>query len=164
MKKIKKKNNHHYISLIAILFFTYAVTFPGGLITKASIDVWYENLIKPAFNPPNWVFGPVWTILYTMMAVAAWLAYKRSNDLKSILVVYFIHLLINSSWSFIFFYYKQIFLGTFVISAIIGFIIYLIFLYSRHSKVAVLLMLPYLAWTIFALYLNSSIYITNVIG
>ena len=80
MKKIKKKNNHHYISLIAILFFTYAVTFPGGLITKASIDVWYENLIKPAFNPPNWVFGPVWTILYTMMAVAAWLAYKRSND------------------------------------------------------------------------------------
>ena len=98
------------------------------------------------------------------MAVAAWLAYKRSNDLKSILVVYFIHLLINSSWSFIFFYYKQIFLGTFVISAIIGFIIYLIFLYSRHSKVAVLLMLPYLAWTIFALYLNSSIYITNVIG
>ena len=137
------------------------LTFPAGFVTRAALDPWYYNLVKPAFNPPNWIFGPVWTLLYIMMSVAAWLAYKKSKNSNKILTVYFIHLLINASWSYVFFYYKQIFLASFIISIIIFFILYLMVLYSKYSKPSVLLMLPYFAWSTFALYLNSTIYILN---
>lgn len=160
MKKSKSKSQG-YLSLLAIVFATFLITLPAGFVSRAALDPWYFNLIKPAFNPPNWIFGPVWTALYAMMSVAVWLAYKKSNYSNKILIVYFIHLLINASWSYVFFYYKQIFLASFVISIIIFFILYLMIIYSKYSKPSVVLMLPYFAWSTFALYLNSTIYILN---
>jgi tryptophan-rich sensory protein len=160
MKKSKSKSQG-YSSLFAIVVATFLITFPAGFVTRAALDPWYYNLVKPAFNPPNWIFGPVWTLLYAMMSVAAWLAYKKSKHSNKILTVYFIHLLINASWSYVFFYYKQIFLASFIISIIIFFILYLMVLYSKYSKPSVVLMLPYFAWSTFALYLNSTIYILN---
>jgi tryptophan-rich sensory protein len=156
--KLKPRN---YLSLFFIIFATFLITFPSGFITKADMYPWYYNLAKPAFNPPDWVFGPVWTILYAMMSVAVWLAYKKSKYSNKILVIYFVHLFINASWSYIFFYYKQIFLASFIISVIIFFILYLMVLYSKYSKPSVVLMLPYFAWSSYALYLNSTIYILN---
>jgi tryptophan-rich sensory protein len=156
-----KSQSKGYLSLFIIIVATFFITFPAGLVTRAALDPWYYNLAKPEFNPPNWIFGPVWTVLYVMMSLAAWLAYKKSNHSNKILVVYFIHVLINSSWSYVFFYYKQIFLASFVISIIIFFIFYLMILYSKYSKPSVILMLPYFAWSTFALYLNSTIYILN---
>jgi tryptophan-rich sensory protein len=164
MKKIKSKiktSSKGYFSLFLIIAVTFFITFPAGFVTRAALDPWYYNLVKPAFSPPNWIFGPVWTILYAMMSVAAWLAYRRSGNSNKILIVYFIHVFINASWSYVFFYYKQIFLASFVISLIIFFILYLMVLYSKFSKPSVILMLPYFAWSIFALYLNSTIYILN---
>ena len=158
MKKSKSKG---YLSLFVITTTTFLITFPAGFVTRAALDPWYYNLVKPELSPPNWIFGPVWTALYIMMSAAAWLAYKRSKHSNKILVVYFVHLLINASWSYIFFHYKQIFLASFVISIIIFFILYLMVLYSRYSKPSVVLMLPYFAWSTFALYLNSTIYILN---
>ncbi len=160
MKKSNLKSQG-YSSLFAIVVATFLITFPAGFVTRAALDPWYYNLAKPAFNPPNWIFGPVWTLLYIMMSVAAWLAYKKSKNSNKILAVYFIHLLINASWSYVFFYYKQIFLASFIISIIIFFILYLMILYSKCSKPSVVLMLPYFAWSTFALYLNSTIYILN---
>jgi tryptophan-rich sensory protein len=160
MEKSKSKSQG-YLSLFAIVAATFFITFPAGFVTRAAIDTWYDNLVKPAFNPPNWIFGPVWTLLYVMMSVAVWLAYKKSKHSNKILAIYFIHLLINASWSYVFFYYKQIFLASFIISIIIFFILYLMVLYSKYSKPSVLLMLPYFAWSTFALYLNSTIYILN---
>lgn len=160
MKKSKSKSQG-YLSLLAIVFATFLITLPAGFVSRAALDPWYFNLIKPAFNPPNWIFGPVWTALYAMMSVAVWLAYKKSKYSNKILIVYFIHLLINASWSYVFFYYKQIFLASFVISIIIFFILYLMIIYSKYSKPSVVLMLPYFAWSTFALYLNSTIYILN---
>jgi tryptophan-rich sensory protein len=157
--KLKATN---YLSLFLIIFATFLITFPSGFITKAAIDPWYYNLVKPAFNPPNWVFGPVWTILYAMMSVAVWLAYNKSKHSNKILVIYFIHLFTNASWSYVFFYYKQIFFASFVISIILFFILYLMVLYSKYSKLSVVLMLPYFAWSIYALYLNSTIYMLNI--
>lgn len=160
MEKSKSKSQG-YLSLIVIIAATFLITFPAGFVTRAALDPWYYNLAKPAFNPPNWIFGPVWTLLYIMMSVAVWLAYKKSKHSNKILAIYFIHLLINASWSYVFFYYKQIFLASFIISIIIFFILYLMVLYSKYSKPSVLLMLPYFAWSTFALYLNSTIYILN---
>jgi tryptophan-rich sensory protein len=160
MKKSKSKSKG-YLSLFAITVVTFLITLPAGFVTRAALNPWYYNLVKPEFSPPNWIFGPVWTALYLMMSVAAWLAYKRSKHSNKILVVYFIHVLINASWSYVFFYYKQIFLASFVISIIIFFILYLMILYSKYSKPSVVLMLPYFAWSTFALYLNSTIYILN---
>ena len=156
-----KSKSRNYLGLFFIIFATFLITFPAGFITKAAMDPWYYNLVKPAFNPPNWVFGPVWTILYAMMSVAVWLAYNKSKNSNKILVIYFVHLFINASWSYVFFYYKQIFLASFVISIIIFFILYLMVLYSKYSKPSVVLMLPYFAWSTYALYLNSTIYILN---
>jgi tryptophan-rich sensory protein len=160
MKKSNLKSQG-YSSLFSIVVATFLITLPAGFVTRAALDPWYYNLVKPAFNPPNWIFGPVWTLLYIMMSVAVWLAYKKSKHSKKILTVYFVHLLINASWSYVFFYYKQIFLASFIISIIIFFILYLMVLYSKYSKPSVLLMLPYFAWSTFALYLNSTIYILN---
>ena len=160
MEKSKSKSKG-YSSLFVIVAATFLITFPAGLVTRAALDPWYYNLVKTAFNPPNWIFGPVWTLLYVMMSVAVWLAYKKSKHSNKILAIYFIHLLINASWSYVFFYYKQIFLASFIISIIIFFILYLMVLYSKYSKPSVLLMLPYFAWSTFALYLNSTIYILN---
>jgi tryptophan-rich sensory protein len=159
--KNSKSQSKGYLSLFIIIVATFFITFPSGFVTRAALDPWYYNLVKPEFNPPNWIFGPVWTVLYVLMSVAAWLAYKKSNHSNKILLVYFIHVLINSSWSYVFFYYKQIFLASFVISVIIFFIFYLMILYSKYSKPSVVLMLPYFAWSTFALYLNSTIYILN---
>jgi len=160
MKKNKSESKGYQI-LVVIVVATFLITIPAGFVTKAALDPWYYNLVKPAFNPPNWIFGPVWTLLYIMMSVAAWLAYKKSKNSNKILTVYFVHLLINASWSYVFFYYKQIFIASFIISIIIFFILYLMVLYSKYSKPSVLLMLPYFAWSTFALYLNSTIYILN---
>ena len=156
-----KPRPRHYLSLFFIILATFLITFPSGFVTKAAMDPWYYNLAKPAFNPPNWIFGPVWTLLYAMMSVAVWLAYNKSKYSNKILVIYFIHLFINASWSYVFFYYKQIFLASFIISLIIFFILYLMVLYSKYSKSSVVLMLPYFAWSTYALYLNSTIYILN---
>ena len=136
MKKSKSKFQG-YFSLLIIILVTFLITFPAGFVTRAALDPWYYNLAKPALNPPNWIFGPVWTILYAMMSVAVWLAYKKSKNSNKILAVYFIHLLINASWSYVFFYYKQIFLASFIISIIIFFILYLMVLYSKYSKPSV---------------------------
>ena len=160
MKK-NKSESKGYLSLFTIVVATFLITFPAGFVTRAALDPWYYNLVKPAFNPPKWIFGPVWTLLYIMMSVAAWLAYKKSKNSNKILTVYFVHLLINASWSYVFFHYKQIFIASFIISIIIFFILYLMVLYSKYSKPSVLLMLPYFAWSTFALYLNSTIYILN---
>ncbi len=73
MEKSKSKSQG-YLSLFAIVAATFFITFPAGFVTRAALDPWYYNLVKPAFNPPNWIFGPVWTLLYVMMSVAVWLA------------------------------------------------------------------------------------------
>ena len=78
MKK-NKSESKGYLSLFVIVVATFLITFPAGFVTRAALDPWYYNLVKPAFNPPNWIFGPVWTLLYIMMSVAAWLTYKKAN-------------------------------------------------------------------------------------
>ena len=111
-----------YISLIGFIFITFFASAIGGFTTRISKEPWYSTINKPSFNPPDWVFAPVWTALYICMAFAIWLIWINPKKTKKIFYIYFIHLFVNTTWSVIFFGLHQIFLALLVIGLIIFFI------------------------------------------
>ena len=152
--------NNKYLSLGLILLVTFAASGIGGFVTSSFKEPWYSEIILPTFNPPSWVFGPVWTTLYILMSLAAWLAWKQTSD-KKILQIYFIHLFFNSIWSVIFFGFHQIFIALIDLGIIIIFIIWLMKIYYQVNKISFLLMTPYLLWSSYALMLNVAIFYLN---
>ena len=150
-----------YISLFSFIIITFTASAIGGFSTKISKEPWYSNINKSSFNPPDWVFAPVWTILYIFMAVAIWLIWINPKKINKIIYVYFIHLLFNATWSIIFFGFHQIFLALINIVLIIFFIIWLIKLYLPINNLSVYLMIPYLAWCCYAFILNLNLYLLN---
>ncbi len=152
--------NNKYISLALILLVTFLASGIGGFVTSSFKEPWYSQIILPTFNPPSWVFGPVWNLLYIFMSVAAWIAWKKISD-KKILQVYFVHLFFNSIWSIIFFGFHQIFIALIDLVIILAFIIWLMKIYYQDSKISFLLMIPYLLWSFYALILNTTIFYLN---
>ena len=150
-----------YISLIGFIFVTFFASAIGGFTTRISKEPWYSTINKPSFNPPDWVFAPVWTTLYIFMAFSIWLIWINPRKTKKIFYIYFIHLFINTTWSVIFFGLHQIFLALLVIGLIIFFIIWLIRLYLPVNKWSVYLMIPYLGWCCYAFVLNLNLYLLN---
>ena len=149
-----------YLSLFLILLITFIASAIGGFTTASFKEPWYSQIILPSFNPPSWVFGPVWTTLYVMMSVAIWKIWINSFDLK-LLKLYLIHLFFNGTWSIIFFGFHQIGLALINLVVIVIFIILLMQRYFIRDKVSLYLMIPYFLWTSYALILNSSIFILN---
>tara|TARA_B100001996_G_scaffold210441_1_gene161484 strand:+ start:454 stop:918 length:465 start_codon:yes stop_codon:yes gene_type:complete len=149
-----------YLSLGLILLFTFVASGVGSFVTSSFKEPWYSGILLPSFNPPSWVFGPVWTTLYIFMSVAAWSAWKKASDNK-ILQIYFIHLFFNSIWSVIFFGFHQIFLALINLGIILIFIIWLMRIYYQVNKISFLLMTPYLLWSSYALILNGAIFYLN---
>ena len=149
-----------YLSLLLILLITFVPSFIGGFTTFFFKDPWYSQIILPSFNPPSWVFAPVWSTLYIMMSVAIWNVWISLFDVKT-LKLYFIHLFFNGSWSVMFFGFHQIGLALINLMLILFFILLLMKIYLKKNKISFYLMLPYLAWSTFALILNISIYIHN---
>ncbi len=152
--------NNKYISLALILLVTFVASSIGGFVTSSFKEPWYSEIILPTFNPPSWVFGPVWTTLYILMSVAAWIAWNKTSD-KKILQVYFVHLFFNSLWSVIFFGFHQIFIALIDLGIILIFIIWLMKIYYQINKISFLLMMPYLLWSSYALVLNTTIFYLN---
>ena len=155
-----------YKILIITLFLTYLISVPAGIVTGASVGTWYTTIVRPSFSPPNWVFGPIWTTLYALMSFAVWNAWRQrssSNQImaKNILIIYYVHLLVGASWSFVFFGLHQIGYAALIIVFILFFIIWLMKLYFRISKLSFYLMVPYLLWSSFALLLNITIWKLN---
>ena len=149
-----------YLSLFIILLITFIASAIGGFTTSSFKEPWYSEIILPSFNPPSWVFAPVWTTLYVMMSIAIWKIWTVSYDLK-ILKLYFIHLFFNGTWSVAFFGFHQIGLALINLFVIIIFIILLMKNYLRRNKTSYYLMIPYLLWSSYALILNSSIFFLN---
>ena len=149
-----------YLSLFLILLITFIASAIGGFTTNSFKEPWYSQIILPSFNPPSWVFGPVWTTLYIMMSIAIWKIWINSFDLK-ILKLYFIHLLFNGSWSIIFFGFHQIGLALVNLVIILIFIVLLMKRYFSRDKISFYLMIPYFLWSSFAFILNSSIFMLN---
>ena len=149
-----------YLSLFIILLITSLASAIGGFTTASFKEPWYSEIILPSYNPPSWVFAPVWTTLYVMMSIAIWKIWINSFDSK-ILKLYFIHLFFNGTWSIVFFGFHQIGLALINLVIIIIFIILLMKSYYVRDKVSFYLMTPYLLWSSYALILNSSIFLIN---
>lgn len=149
-----------YLSLFLILLITFIPSAIGGFTTASFKEPWYSEIILPSFNPPSWVFAPVWTILYIMMAIAIWKVWINSFDLK-ILKLYFVHIFFNGTWSIFFFGFHQIGLALINLFIILIFIFLLMKNYFHRDKISFCLMIPYLLWSCYALILNSSIFYLN---
>ena len=150
-----------FISFVLFFIITYSASFIGGMATISFKEPWYSQLIKSNYNPPDWVFAPVWTTLYFMMTLAIWLYWHSKNRDMSTIYVYFIHVVFNTTWSIVFFGLHQILLSLIVLLVLIFLIIVLIVRYKRVNLVSYYLMIPYLLWTTYALFLNFNLLILN---
>ena len=150
-----------FISFFLFLIITFSASFVGGMVTIRFKEPWYSQLIKSNFNPPDWVFAPVWTTLYLMMTLAIWFYWHSKNREMNTLYIYFIHIVFNTTWSIIFFGLHQILLALIVLVILIILIIILIIKFKRVNYVSTYLMIPYLLWSCYALFLNFSLYILN---
>ena len=150
-----------FLSFILFFIITFSASFIGGLVTISFKDPWYSQLIKSNFNPPDWIFAPVWTALYLMMTLAIWFFWHSKNRNLSTVYLYFIHILLNTTWSIVFFGLHQILLALFVLIGLILMIIILMLRFKRVNIVSYYLMIPYLLWCCFALFLNFNLLILN---
>lgn len=144
--------------LISILL-AHSVGYVGTFFTISEIPFWYETLNKPAFSPPNSLFGPVWLILYTLIGVSLYLIWIKSK--KGVPFIFWLHLLLNAIWSPIFFGLKNLGLAFFVIILMVSTLIVVINKFRKIDKLASYLLIPYLAWISFAALLNYSIWRLN---
>ena len=152
------------VALIVFLAVTFLAAAIGGYATGTSVSTWYETLQKPAWNPPAAVFGPVWTLLYAGMAIAAWLVWKRreaSEEVRPALTIYFVQLALNTAWSILFFGMRRPGLAFADIVVLWFSIAICVLFFFRISRAAGWLMVPYLAWVSFATALNYSIWSLN---
>jgi benzodiazapine receptor len=136
----------------------------GSVATFPSIPTWYASLDKPPFNPPNWIFGPVWTTLYTLMGIAAFLVWRkgiRNREVKIALGIFLVQLVLNTLWSVIFFGLNSLAGGLVVIVVLWIAILLSIITFFRISKVAGALLIPYILWVSFATILNFSLWQLN---
>lgn len=136
----------------------------GTIFTMPSIPTWYETLNKPPFTPPNWLFGPAWLTLYTMMGIAITLIWNRKDkpSASKAINLFFVHLVLNALWSPIFFGAKLLFPAFIIIISIDIFIIILIRQFYKINKIAAYLMVPYFLWVSFASALNFAIWLLNM--
>jgi tryptophan-rich sensory protein len=148
------------VSIIACL----AAGAIGSIFTRQAIPTWYATLEKPAFNPPNWIFMPVWTLLYILMGVAAFLVWRKGLENRQVriaLIAFLVQLVLNALWSVAFFGLESPLYGLIVIMFLWLAILFTTLQFYRISRAAGALMLPYLLWVTFAAVLNESIWLLN---
>ena len=150
-----------FLSFLIFGFVTFSASFIGSIATITSKEPWYSSLNKSGLNPPDWVFAPVWTTLYLFMTIAIWSAWHKNYKDLNIIYIYLMHLFFNTTWSIVFFVFHNIFAALINLIIIIGFIIILMIKYKKISYLSFILMIPYLLWCIYALTLNTSLYILN---
>ncbi|MDZ4788697.1 MAG: TspO/MBR family protein [Blastochloris sp.] len=151
------------LALGGFVFICFLAAAVGGWATSSSVGTWYLALNKPSWTPPSWLFGPMWTTLYLMMAVSAWLVWQRRTEqpVRLALQVFLFQLIINACWSPIFFGMRRPDLGFFWIALLWVWIVITIVLFKKVSPLAALLLVPYLIWVSIAQALNFSIWRLN---
>jgi benzodiazapine receptor len=149
-----------YLSLVLILLITFVASAIGGVTTASFKEPWYSEIILPSFNPPGWVFAPIWTLLYILMSIAIWKIWINFFDHK-ILNIYFYHLFFNATWSIVFFGFHEIELALFNLVIILIFIITLMKIYFNKNRSSFFIMIPYLLWSSYAFILNTTIVVLN---
>jgi translocator protein len=152
------------IKLIVSIIIPLAAAGIGSIFTSPNIASWYVNLVKPALTPPNWIFGPVWTLLYLLMGIAIFLVWRQDNNVpgvRRIMAVFGLQLVLNILWSVVFFGGKSPFWGLVVIILLWLAIAATIWQFSKVSSMAAWLLAPYLCWVSFATYLNAGVWRMN---
>jgi benzodiazapine receptor len=151
--------------ILTVVVTCLVVGYFSGMVTRSAIITWYPTLVKPSFNPPNWVFAPVWSTLYIMIGIAAGLVWDRieSNTtlVKKALVFFAIQLALNALWSYLFFGLHNPMLAGIEIVLLWLMILETYTQFYKINKIAGYLFLPYLAWVSFAMVLNASIWWLN---
>lgn len=161
-------NNRTFTKVLTLLIFLSLCFFTAWIGAQVSPGIasseWYENLNKPDWNPPGWVFGPVWTFLYTAMAFAAWRIWLKTGfkEGKLELGIFLLQLFLNGLWSQLFFGLQNPGLAFAEILVLLAVIIYTTVLFFNVDKIAGWLMVPYIAWVTFASILNGTIWVLNM--
>ena len=150
-----------FLSFLLFALVTYSASAISGMVTIGFKEPWYSLLIKPTYNPPSWVFAPVWTTLYLMMTIAVWSFWHSKNKDVNTVYIYFIHLIFNTTWSVVFFVFHKIFLALVVLIILILLIVILMIRFRRVNMISYYLMIPYLLWCFYALVLNVSLLVLN---
>ncbi|MFP4633715.1 MAG: TspO/MBR family protein [Candidatus Aenigmatarchaeota archaeon] len=153
-----------FIKLIVAILIPLMTGFVGSVFTADAVSGWYPTLQKPAFTPPNWVFGPAWTALYILMGISLYLVWREGFERREVKVgigIFAVQLFLNALWSFLFFGLRSPLLGLVEIIPLWIAILATVIYFYRISKKASYLLIPYLAWTSFAALLNYSIFILN---
>ncbi|MBR2647871.1 MAG: tryptophan-rich sensory protein [Sediminibacterium sp.] len=148
-----------WLKLVVCLLLTLGIGLVGGLFTASQIQTWYVSLNKPSFNPPNWIFAPVWSTLYILMGISLFLIIRKPASVYRTQSLQFFstQFILNFCWSFIFFNQHQIGLALLDIILMWVFILLTIIWFSRQNAIAGWLLIPYLFWVSFATILNAAI-------
>jgi tryptophan-rich sensory protein len=151
------------LSLVLAIVACELVGASGSLFTVVGLDTWYPSLVRPALAPPNWVFGPVWTVLFALLGIAVWLVWRRPPDSQTRLAlgVFAGQFVVNVAWSAVFFGLQSLLGGLLVIAVLWGAIALTMWAFSRVDRTAAALLVPYLLWVSFAAYLNYSFWVVN---
>ena len=149
--------------LVVLVGLCLAVGALGGWVTADSVKTWYTTINKPSFTPPNWVFGPVWTVLYVLMGVAAWRVWckARPDQLRVPLALFAVQLALNLAWSVVFFGAHRIGGAVVVIVGLEAAILATMVAFRRIDGLAALLLVPYALWVAFAAVLNVAVWKSN---
>ncbi|MBI2310405.1 tryptophan-rich sensory protein [Candidatus Collierbacteria bacterium] len=156
--------NTNWKRLILSLGICQAAGIVGSIYTLQSVKWWYPTLTKPQFNPPAWVFGPVWTILFILMGLSLYLVWNKGLKKKGVIdgiALFGVQLILNITWSYLFFGIRNPFLALVEISVLWGAILLTAWKFYKIDRTAGYLMIPYFLWVGFASYLNLSIVLLN---
>jgi len=152
------------LAFILNIALTLSIGALGGWATAKSVQTWYPTLNKPSFNPPNWLFAPVWTSLYLLIGIAAYLVWIKRDTITHFprtVAIYLIQLILNLAWSFIFFYLHEIGFALFEILILLVVIIVNALMFYKINKWAGLIFIPYILWVSFASFLTYNIFLLN---
>jgi translocator protein len=154
----------NFLKLFISILICFTAAGLGTLFTISAIPTWYATLNKPSFSPPNYLFGPVWTILYLLMGISLYLVWKKgfkNKKIKDAIYLFGIQLFLNAIWSPVFFGVHSLLLALVIIVAMWFYIIKTIKAFAKIDKTASYLLYPYLAWVSFASILNFSVWFLN---
>jgi benzodiazapine receptor len=151
------------IKLIVSLLLPLGVGAIAGLFTAQAVPEWYASLNQPSFNPPNWIFGPVWTALYLLMGISLFLIWKldAGKERNRAILVFLVQMLLNFGWSFLFFYFNMIGIALIEIILLWMSIVIMLYLFFKIKPAAAYINIPYLLWVTFATVLNAAYYFLN---
>lgn len=161
---MNSQRKFQFVPFLINLLIPFIFGLFGGIITINAVHTWYPGIQKPSFNPPNWLFGPVWSALFIMIGISAYLIWvKRAyiTHFPRTVAIYFIQLVLNLAWSFLFFYTHQIGAALIEIFALLAAIIVNGLVFYKIDRVAGLLFIPYFLWVSFAAFLTYNIFILN---